>query len=126
MSKNRILMIAALSLASVGACQRQSNPDGAMTTAPVSVSDQKTQMAKEGGDYSFGNAACDAFVKKYEDCIKNIAANEEREKFRVLFEKTVEELGKAQAGAAPSSLAETCARREEEAKSLLLAKSCQW
>lgn len=126
MSKNRVLFILALSLTSLGACQRQSNPDGAMTTAPVSVSDQKTQMAKEGGDYSFGNATCDAFVKKYEDCVKNIAANDEREKYRVLFEKTVEDLGKAQAGATAYSLEEACSKREQEAKSLLVAKSCQW
>jgi hypothetical protein len=116
----------ALSLGSLGACQRQSNPDGAMTTAPVSVADQKTQISKEGGDYSFGNPVCDAFVKKYEDCVKNISANEEREKYRVLFEKTVEELGKAQAGAMPFTLEEACSRREQEAKSLLVARSCQW
>ncbi|HKX12298.1 MAG TPA: hypothetical protein VJP40_04025 [bacterium] len=122
----RCVFILGISLMTVVGCQRQSNPEGAMTTAPVSVVDQKTQIAKEGGDYSFGNPSCDAFVKKYEDCVKNVGPGEEREKYRVLFEKTVEELGKAQAGALPYSLEEACSRREQEAKSLLVAKSCSW
>jgi len=126
LNKIQALLVLTLALAVPEGCQRQSNPEGAMTTAPVSVSDQKTQVAKEGGDYSFGNPACDAFVKKYEDCVKNIPAGEEREKFRVLFEKTVEDLGKAQAGATSYSLEEACSRREQEAKSLLVAGSCQW
>jgi len=126
MKKLHLPGILFIAVAALGGCQRQSNPEGAMTTAPVAVADQKNQIAKEGGDYSFGNVSCDAFVKKYEDCVKNIAPNEEREKYRVLFEKTVEELGKAQAGATPFSLEEACSRREQEAKSLLVAKSCQW
>lgn len=120
------VLVLSFSLASLGACQRQSNPEGAMTTAPVSVSDQKTQKAKEGGDYSFGIPNCDAFVKKYEDCVKNVASGEEREKYRVHFEKTIEELGKAQAGAMPYGVEEACSRREQEAKSLLVAQTCQW
>ncbi len=126
MNRLSFILVLSCSLIAIGNCQRQSNPEGAMTTAPVSVVDQKTQIAKEGGDYSFGNPGCDAFVKKYEDCVKNIGPDEEREKYRVLFEKTVEELGKAQAGALSYSLEEACSRREQEAKSLLVAKSCQW
>ena len=124
----RILFIPvlALTLAVPLGCQRQSSPEGAMATAPVSVADEKAQVGKQGGDYSFGNPSCDDFVKKYEDCVKNILPPEEREKQRVLFEKTVEELGKAQAGALPYSLEEACSRRQQEAKVLLVAKSCQW
>lgn len=109
----------------VSACDRQSRPEGAMTTAPVQVSDDRGQESVRGGDYSLGIPACDDFFKKYEKCILENAPLAERHALRFAYEKTVEQVHLQYQEDKDSVLA-ICPKLLEGAKIAMSAYRCAW
>ena len=107
------------------ACTRQTSPEGAMTTAPVKVSDNPNQSSRKGGDYSLGVPACDDFFKKYEKCITENAPEANRQALRLVYEKTVEQVH-LQYEKDKASVAVVCPQLRDGLKVVLNSYSCSW
>jgi hypothetical protein len=109
----------------LSACPRQSKPEGAMTTAPVKVSEQKGQETQPGGDYSLGVPECDQFFPKFEKCILEKIPMENRAEWRAKYEKVVEKihlLFERDQQAVP----EACRQEARVARSETATLGCLW